>query len=381
MAAINFPAAPTNGQLYTENGVTYEYVTAITAWNRVPATFINSGSFVYYTGALNVGVGTATPGSKFSVQGTTSLNGAVDVTGDFLVGTTDFFVNDTLGRVGIGTVAPETPLNVIGNVMIGTYASTTSGELLLTGTTANKQAVLKCTNGNLHIDANTGGITYLNFYAGSGTIFGNGASGGVAVMGPDGDLWKGASDNTGDRYFNDGYHPNADAWTTGRTITLTGDATGVSASWTGSGNISFATTVLTASTTVAGKVELATVSEYQSKDTTRALTSSRVFDAAAEETVTYGATVTFNMNLLFNGVVTMTGNGTLDFTNIKAGQAGHLRVVQDVTGSRTMAYTAECEFAGGTAPVLTTTANAEDVIFYKALTATRVFISTALDVK
>ena len=35
----------------------------------------------------------------------------------------------------------------------------------------------------------------------------------------------------------------ATAWATARTITLTGDVTGVSGSWTGSGNISFATTV------------------------------------------------------------------------------------------------------------------------------------------
>jgi hypothetical protein len=35
----------------------------------------------------------------------------------------------------------------------------------------------------------------------------------------------------------------ADEWTTGRTITLTGDVTGTSAPWTGNGNISFVTTV------------------------------------------------------------------------------------------------------------------------------------------
>ncbi len=35
----------------------------------------------------------------------------------------------------------------------------------------------------------------------------------------------------------------ASAWATGRTITLTGDVTGVSGSWDGSGNISFATTI------------------------------------------------------------------------------------------------------------------------------------------
>lgn len=35
----------------------------------------------------------------------------------------------------------------------------------------------------------------------------------------------------------------ASAWATGRTITLTGDATGVSGAWTGSGNISFVTSL------------------------------------------------------------------------------------------------------------------------------------------
>ena len=45
------------------------------------------------------------------------------------------------------------------------------------------------------------------------------------------------------KVFNDAYHPDADKWTTGRTITLTGDVTGTSAAWDGSGNVSFATVV------------------------------------------------------------------------------------------------------------------------------------------
>jgi hypothetical protein len=39
--------------------------------------------------------------------------------------------------------------------------------------------------------------------------------------------------------FHDGYHPNADKWTTARTLSLTGDVTG-SVSWDGSGNASLA---------------------------------------------------------------------------------------------------------------------------------------------
>lgn len=44
------------------------------------------------------------------------------------------------------------------------------------------------------------------------------------------------------RLFHDGYHPNADKWTTPRTLSLTGDVTG-SVSWDGSGNASLAATV------------------------------------------------------------------------------------------------------------------------------------------
>jgi hypothetical protein len=45
-----------------------------------------------------------------------------------------------------------------------------------------------------------------------------------------------------DRVFTDTYHPNADKWTTARTLSLTGDVTG-SVSWDGSANASITTTV------------------------------------------------------------------------------------------------------------------------------------------
>ncbi|MDC6464972.1 tail fiber domain-containing protein, partial [bacterium] len=93
-------------------------------------------------------------------------------------------------------------------------SSTDTGSLFLTGSTANKQAVLKCTNGNLHIDSNSGSNTYLNYYTGNGIAFGNGASGIVAWMGSDGDLWKGSGDNTGSKYWhagNDGSSSGLDA--------------------------------------------------------------------------------------------------------------------------------------------------------------------------
>ena len=100
------------------------------------------------------------------------------------------------------------------DLTIGTYSTTNSGALKLTGTTANKQSVLKTTNGNLHIDSNAGNNTYINFYTGNGTAFGTGAGGIAAWMGSDGDLWKGSSDNSGSKYWhagNDGDGSGLDA--------------------------------------------------------------------------------------------------------------------------------------------------------------------------
>jgi len=48
--------------------------------------------------------------------------------------------------------------------------------------------------------------------------------------------------NTNQRVFADDYHPNADKWTTARTLSLSGDASG-SVSWDGSGNATLSVTV------------------------------------------------------------------------------------------------------------------------------------------
>ena len=62
----------------------------------------------------------------------------------------------------------------------------------------------------------------------------------------------GTWDTSWTQYFSDHYHPNADKWTTARTLSLTGDVTG-SVSWDGSGNASLATTVANDSHTHDGR--------------------------------------------------------------------------------------------------------------------------------
>jgi hypothetical protein len=85
-----------------------------------------------------------------------------------------------------GTVTGS--LTVRDNVTLGNPSTTDTGTLILTGSTANKQATLKCTNGNLHMDSEAGANIYLNFYEGNAVVFGSGASGAVATMSSAGNL-------------------------------------------------------------------------------------------------------------------------------------------------------------------------------------------------
>jgi len=109
-------------------------------------------------------------------------------------------------------------------------------------------ANIATTNGNLHLDAASGGFaTYLNYYAGTvGVGFGNGSSAAVAWMGPDGDLWKGSSDNNGSKYWhagNDGSGSGLDADTLDGVNSgsfLRSDSNDIyTGTLTGAGNISF----------------------------------------------------------------------------------------------------------------------------------------------
>jgi hypothetical protein len=90
-------------------------------------------------------------------------------------------------------------------------------------------------------------------------------------------------------------------------------------------------------------------------------------------TLTDGATITPDFADANNYTVTLGGNRTLaNPTNLTAGQSGSIFVVQDGTGSRTLAYGSYWDFSGGTAPTLTTTANAIDRIDYVVRSTTSI---------
>jgi hypothetical protein len=148
------------------------------------------------------------------------------------------------------------------------------------------------------------------------------------------------------------------------------------------GTGSFTTLTVTGTTTLAtaltgvlkgtsGVVSVATAgTDYAGIDTAQTFTKGQ----RGEITVlTDGATITPDFADSNNFSVTLGGNRTLaNPSNTVAGQSGSLFITQDGTGSRTLAYGTNYDFAGGTAPTLSTTAGAIDRIDYVVRTATSI---------
>ena len=97
-------------------------------------------------------------------------------------------------------------------------------------------------------------------------------------------------------------------------------------------------------------------------------------------TLTSGATVTPDFNDSNNFTLTLGENLTIaNPSNCTAGQSGSIFLVQDATGSRTAAWGSYWDFAGGTAPTLTTTAAAVDRVDYVVRSATSIHAVATLN--
>ena len=129
---------------------------------------------------------------------------------------------DTVDGIQAASFLRSDTIDTVGTDVYHNYGPNTTWSSTLrvggNGYTAgnnNAFASVVTTNGNLHLDSGGNRAAYLNYYSGtSGTAFGSGAGGIVAWMGPDGDLWKGSSDNSGSKYWhagNDGSGSGLDA--------------------------------------------------------------------------------------------------------------------------------------------------------------------------
>ena len=104
--------------------------------------------------------------------------------------------------------------------------------------------------------------------------------------------------------------------------------------------------------------------------------AAQLFTAAQRGTITAltsGATVTPDFAASNNYSLTLDQNLTIaNPTNLTAGQSGSIFLVQDGTGSRTAAWGSYWDFAGGTAPTLTTDVDAVDRVDYIVRSATSI---------
>ena len=104
--------------------------------------------------------------------------------------------------------------------------------------------------------------------------------------------------------------------------------------------------------------------------------TAQTFTAAQRGTITTltsGATVTPDFAASNNYSLTLDQNLTIaNPTNLTAGQSGSIFLVQDGTGSRTASWGSYWDFAGGVAPVLTTSAAGVDRVDYVVRSSTSI---------
>jgi hypothetical protein len=133
--------------------------------------------------------------------------------------------------------------------------------------------------------------------------------------------------------------------------------------------------ILSGLTTVSSQLKIGTAS------TTASLyvvgnSASNIVAVGTESTITVDLTTGNNFTITLNGNYTL-GNPT----GVTTGQSGSIYLVQDGTGSRTLGFGTHWHFAGGTAPTLSTGANAVDVLVYQCRTTTSIPSNTLLNVQ
>ena len=147
----------------------------------------------------------------------------------------------------------------------------------------------------------------------------------------------------------------------------------------------------TSSTITSNKVFSGTVITSGTATFTSVATFSAAISAASSATfagavgtpiVSLSAATSLALNLSTGNdfAVTLSGATTLlNPSNAKIGQCGTIRVIQDGTGSRTMSYGDAYNFAGGTAPTLSTGADAVDLLIYKVREVSSVDVASILN--
>jgi len=181
----------------------------------------------------------------------------------------------------------------------------------------------------------------------------------------------------------------ADNLFVGGVITATSISVNGGLNISGTGQISGAAT-FASTVTVAGAANLKSTVTVEGAQVNKSTT---LFEGAvslasgapvhqAITTLTDAASIVMNMATNNQFSVTLEGNRTLAApTNLTVGQTGHIYCIQDGTGSRTLGYNSVFQFAGGSDPVLTTGANAVDLLVFSVRATDKVDAVIVNDLK
>ena len=167
------------------------------------------------------------------------------------------------------------------------------------------------------------------------------------------------------------------------TITLAKLVSGVLPSATANSAATYANGAFTAANTKTSNTSSYVWSANQTFTVANVTNQLAVFGSAYQNVVTLidATTITANLAQTNNFVVTLGGNRTMaNATNIIAGQSGFVVVRQDGTGSRTLTFGTGWRFPGNTAPTLTTTASAVDLIVFTARDSANLVAQAILNV-
>ena len=104
---------------------------------------------------------------------------------------------------------------------------------------------------------------------------------------------------------------------------------------------------------------------------------------AAISSLSDSSTINIDFNSGIHHSVTLGGNRSFgsNNTSVCVGQSGSIFITQDGTGSRTASFNGHYKFVGGTAPTLSTAANAVDRIDYVVKASNVIHCAVSLDVK
>jgi hypothetical protein len=155
-----------------------------------------------------------------------------------------------------------------------------------------------------------------------------------------------------------------------------------SAGATGTGNFVFSANPLIGNLTVSAAFTATGLVTFADMASAAIATQANVISGATgvlvpassiytSETLTsFGTTTTFDFSTFINTAVTLTGNiTTMTLANVKAGQSGQIRFIQDGTGSRTTVWNSIFKFPNGVTPLLTPGPSSVDALEYSCVSA------------